>query len=240
MQTNETQPQQGQPHLQHQRLLQPLATVHRKFRVDVPGEHLGFTPPPCPVHIKFRPLGTGWTVVVHTPPGRPPAAARWLETFSPISSHITPGLSPSVLRANFEGIPDPWRSFLGAVVVEYLEVAVDGSASLFIADSPEKVETFVATLRANEPLARSRLMNTDTARPLLTARQKEIICLAVALGYYEVPHKLYLRTLAKKAGISVGAVSELLRRGEALIVANYIDAISAAKWHNPPRPVVPT
>lgn len=201
-------------------------------RVDVPASQLGFSPPPCSIHIKFFPLGTGWTLVALTPPAKPAAAARWLEPYGPVSINIAPGLSPKVLRATFDKLPAVWEKFLRAVVVHYLELTPDGSASLFIEDAPEKVEKFFAELQAGNANARSRQTRGGPHRVRLTARQLEILSLAVALGYYEVPHKLNLRTLASKVGLSVGAVSELLRRGEALIVSSYVDALSEAEWQS--------
>jgi len=210
--------------------VKPLAKPILARRVDVPASQLGFSPPPCAIHIKFFPLGTGWTLVALTPPAKPPAAARWLEPYGPVSIHIAPGLSPKVLRATFDKVPAAWEKFLGAVIVHYLELTPDGSASLFIEDSPEKVDKFFAGIRAADANARSRQTHAGPHRVRLTARQLEILSLAVALGYYEVPHKLNLRTLASKVGLSVGAVSELLRRGEALIVSSYVDALSEAEW----------
>lgn len=199
-------------------------------RVDVAASQLGFLAPPCDVHLKFLPLGSGWTVVALTAPGKPPVAARWLEAYSPVSIHIGTGLSPRVFRANFDKIPAPWTRMLGNVVVHYLELCPDGSASLFIEDSPEKVERFVADLRTRDPTARFRQTHAGPTGVRLTRRQLEIVSLAVALGYYEIPHKLHLRALAKKVGLGVGAASELLRRGEALIVTNYIDTLSESEW----------
>lgn len=199
-------------------------------RLDVRGSALGFSPPPCPVHVKFFELPTGWTLVALTAPGKPPLAARWLEAYSPTSIQIAPGLSPKVLRAVFDKMPPIWERMLTSVVVHYLELTPDGSASLFFEDAPAKVERFVSEITRSDSTTRSRPSHTGVKRTRLTARQLEILSLAVALGYYEVPHKLNLRTLANKVGLSVGAVSELLRRGEALIVTSYVDALSEAEW----------
>ena len=207
-------------------------------RIDVPASALGFAAPPCTLHIKFLRVGTAWTLVALTPPAKPPLAARWLEAYEPTSITIAPGLSPKVLRATFVKLPPAWETVLTTVVVHYLELTPEGSASLFVEDTPAKVERFMAGLRVGEPTARSRKTQSGPERVRLTARQLEVVSLAVALGYYEIPHKLNLRTLAKKVGLSLGAVSELLRRGEAIIVANYVDALSEAQWQasNAPAP----
>lgn len=200
-------------------------------RIDVSADVLGFDAPPCAVQIKFLTLGAkGWTLVALAPPAKPPKVARWLERYSPSAIHIAPGLSPKVLRANFDTVPPRWDAFLGAVVVHYLQLAPDGSASLFIEDTPKKVDRFLAKVQVNDEDARSRKTLAGPDRVDLTNRQLELMSLAVALGYYEIPHQVTLRGLAKKVGLSVGAVSELLRRGEALIVQEYIDTMAQTRW----------
>lgn len=200
-------------------------------RIDVSADVLGFDAPPCPLQIKFLSLRAGgWTLVALTPPAKPPKVARWLERYSPSSIHIAPGLSPKVLRANFEKVPPQWDAFLDAVVVHYLQLTPDGSASLFIEDTPKKVRRFLAKVQANDEDARSRKTLAGPDRVDLTNRQLELMSVAVALGYYEIPHQVTLRDLAKKVGLSVGAVSELLRRGEALIIQDYIDTMSEKRW----------
>lgn len=204
-------------------------------RVDLPGAQIGFGPPPCPINLKFFEMPTGWVLVGMTGPGKPPAAARWLESYAPASIQIAPGLSPKVLRASFDKLPPAWEKLLTSVVVHYLELTPDGSASVFIEDSSENVQRFVDAAKLTNSTARVRQTLSGPQRVRLTARQLEILSLAVALGYYEVPHKLNLRTLAKKVGLSVGAVSELLRRGEALIVTNYVDELSESRWEGTGR-----
>lgn len=192
----------------------------------------GFAPaPPCRVHIKFIPRGQRWTLLALTDPGFPPKVARWLEPFGPSAIDIAPGIAPKVLRATFEQLPEPWQRMLSAVVVHYVQLTPQGAASIFVEDSPEKVERFVSSIQGRTPGVRERRTQLGS-RVMLTARQLEVLSLAVALGYYETPHKLSLRTLASKLGLSVGAVSELLRRGETLIITNYIDSLSASSWTN--------
>lgn len=201
-------------------------------RIDLPASELGFSAPPVALSLTFFELPKGWSLVAIAPPAKPPAVARWLEQYGPTLISIAPGLSPKVLRARFTTLPASWKKFLDAIVVHYLEIKPDGSASLFIEDTPEKVEAFVASVQFAVPRARSRktLSQGGLGSVRLTARQVEVMSLAVALGYYEVPHKVTLRTLAKKLALSVGAVSELLRRGEALIISNYVDSLSQSAW----------
>ena len=199
-------------------------------RVDLPSSMVGFSPPPCQVNLKFLPLGERWTLVALTEPGRATALARWLEPFAPKVINIAPGLAPRFLRAQFDTLPEPWSAMLSAVIVHYIEITPAGAASIFVQDSLEKVELFMSRLPGDPFLVRQRKTQASPERVKLTARQLEVLSLAVALGYYETPHKVNLRTLGQKVGVSVGAASELLRRGEALIITNYIDSLSQSEW----------
>lgn len=60
-----------------------------------------------------------------------------------------------------------------------------------------------------------------TGATMLTDRQREILKLALDLGYYEVPRQTTLEELADELGIGVAAVSEGLRRAEERIVRSH-------------------
>lgn len=53
-----------------------------------------------------------------------------------------------------------------------------------------------------------------------TRRQEEVLRIALALGFYEVPRKIGLKELAKIFGISPRGLSEILRRGERKVIAH--------------------
>jgi len=200
-------------------------------RIDLPGAAAGFAePPPCRVHLKFLLRGDRWTLLALSAPGMPAKVARWLMPFGPAEIAIAPGIAPRVLRAKFDVLPPLWKQMLATVIVHYVDLTPEGSASIFVADSLDKVERFVKVLRVESSVVRARKSLPGPARVELTARQLEVLALAVALGYYETPHKVGLRALAKKLGLSVGATSELLRRGESLIITSYVDALTASKW----------
>lgn len=199
-------------------------------RLDLPSAMAGFAAPPCAIQLKFLPLGTRWALLALTPPGMPVLVARWLQPYRPVAINIAPGLSPKILRAHFEELPTPWQQMLNAVTVHYVELTPEGSASIFVQDSKEKIEKFLQSIPENVTHVRERKTQASVERVKLTARQLEVLALAVALGYYETPHKLNLRSLADKLHLSVGAVSELLRRGESLIITNYVDSLSESNW----------
>ncbi len=199
-------------------------------RVDMPCRWAGFvTPPPCRVQLKFLPRGDTWSVLGLTAPGKPDVVARWLQPFGPVAVDIAPGVAPKVVRAHFDRLPASWEWMLSEVAVHYLELTPEGAASVFIHDSPEHVQRFIAGLPGDPAEIRQRTVDANK-QVRLTPRQLEVLSLAVALGYYETPHRLSLRDLAGRMNVSVAAVAELLRRGESLIITHYIDSLSAATW----------
>lgn len=203
-------------------------------RVDLPCSMTGFTPPPVALQMKLRRDEDHWSLIALTSPGKPPKVARWLEQYGPASIYVGAGLSPRVLRAKFEELPGKWEEILDQVNLQFAQLTPEGAASLFVEDTNERVQQFVAYAKnvGPEEKVRARKSHVESHPVELTPRQLEVLQVAVALGYYEVPHKLNLRTLAEKLNLSVGAVSELLRRGEALIITSYIDSISKDRWES--------
>src|SRR5688500_13432068 len=57
--------------------------------------------------------------------------------------------------------------------------------------------------------------------PRLTRRQKEILLHCVARGYYEIPRRSTLRSLAAELGISPTTLSLVLRRAERAVVERF-------------------
>jgi hypothetical protein len=198
-------------------------------RIDLNCGIVGFTPPPVHAHLKFMSVRGHWTMLALVAPGRPAALAEWVETFRPTAMRIAPGLAPRVLRADFDPLPAPWQRLVTAVRVHHVELTTDGMASLFVEGPVPRIERFVAGLREGKRAVASRRTLVGPERVHISARQLEAISMAVTLGYYEIPHRLDLRALAKRMGISHASVAELLRRGEGLIINNYIDSLSAAE-----------
>ncbi|PSG96076.1 hypothetical protein BRD56_12435 [Thermoplasmatales archaeon SW_10_69_26] len=199
-------------------------------RVDLPCRAAGFTTPPCKVQLKFLQEDEGWTLVATTPPAKPPKVAQWLEDRDPVSIHIAPGLSPKVLRANFDELPTDWEALLTMADIRFIEVNPGGAASIFVEDTSARIEELVSSLEEETADVRVREMQSGPREAGVTARQQEILSLAVAHGYYEIPHNLTLRDLAEKLDLSVGTVSQLLRRAEARIITSYVDAVSESRW----------
>ncbi len=213
-------------------------TVHR---IDVPCEKAGFSAPPFEVHIKFlpSPLGSGWTLIAHAAAGRPDMLATWLRPHPGIEEvRAAPGIAPKLLRAKATNLPQEWMTVASFVKVHHLDLAPDGSASWFIEGTRDRVLALVQHLEATalEPNApttiRCRPVQGDLGDAPLSRRQFEALSSAVALGYYEIPHRLDLRELASRTGISLGSVSELLRRAEGSVLTHYVDSI-LMRW--PPQ-----
>ncbi|MDH2902142.1 MAG: helix-turn-helix domain-containing protein [archaeon] len=55
----------------------------------------------------------------------------------------------------------------------------------------------------------------------LTARQEQIVKMALEMGYFEFPKKIRLEELSSRLGISAGTLSEILRRAEKNILTRY-------------------
>ncbi|MHB8633733.1 MAG: helix-turn-helix domain-containing protein [Thermoplasmatota archaeon] len=196
-------------------------------RIDLPCALVGLEPPPCRVHLKFLRVGSGWTVLARTIPGRAPAVGHWLEAHHPDVVALAPGLAPQVLRAEFHVPPPYWANWLNLIRVHHLDVTPDGMTSMFVSGTVLELETLLNWARQVD---QSVFCRRTGAIPGLTPRQADALNAAVALGYYEIPHRLDLRALAKNLGISVGSVSALLRRAEAAVILAYADTSAEARW----------
>ncbi len=58
----------------------------------------------------------------------------------------------------------------------------------------------------------------------ITSRQEDVIRIAFDLGYFEFPKRINLEQLSARLGISIGTLSEILRRGERNILSKYFDS----------------
>lgn len=214
----------------------PPSTVHR---IDLPCEQTGFTTPPFDIQIKFLPSpvaaapeggAPGWTLIAHAAAGKAEALADWLDSHDGIHDvQVGVGIAPKLLRGKADALPGPWARVASYVRVHHLDVSPAGSASWFIEGPRERILTLIDLLEA-EPVVplitnavRCRPVQPTTLDAELTRRQFEALASAVAEGYYEIPHRIDLRTLASTTGYSLGSVSELLRRAEASVLSHYID-----------------
>src|SRR5688572_4931893 len=212
----------------------PGAAAPQVHRIDVPCESAGFTPPPFDVHIKLLPsaVDDGWTLVAHAAAGKADVLATWLKAHPGMGlAKAAPGLAPKLLRARTPTVPPAWANVGAFVKIHHLDLAPDGSASWFVEGTRERVWALVRHLEVGASKAllaaaadvRCRPVNAGGTHSPISRRQFEALSSAVALGYYEIPHRLDLRALALRSGISLGAVSELLRRAEGAVLTQYVD-----------------
>ncbi len=204
------------------------ATMHR---VDLPCTRLGFSPPPAPVHMRFVREASSWRLLVRSAPGRPPIISQWLRRHQPDAIHVGAGLAPSILHAEFSALPSEWLIWVEAVDVHHVDVTADGTASLFVRATPERLYQFLAWSRADQADIRDRPVLPGWRGSGLTPRQEDVLDLAVACGYYEIPHRVDLRELGQRLGVSVGAVASILRRAEAAVIRGYMDDRAQERWN---------
>jgi hypothetical protein len=199
-------------------------------RIDLPCQQTGFSTPPCDVHLKFLPSGDGWSLLAHAAAGKPYQLARWLQPHPGIQDiRVAPGIAPKLLHAKAAELPPAWAQVAAHAKVHHLHLAPDGHGTWFIEGVRDQVWALVQRLEAGQtaPLAatevRCRPVHAGRSRAPISRRQFETLSAAVALGYYEIPHSIDLRTLANRTGISLGSVSELLRRAEGAVVTHAPD-----------------
>jgi hypothetical protein len=204
------------------------AAVHR---IDLTCERTGFSTPPHDVHIKFlpSPAQEGWTLLAHAAAGKTEALARWLKQYPGIDQvRIAPGLAPKLFRATVAALPPAWAKVASYAKVHHLDLGADGNAAWFVEGLRDQVWALVQQLdAAAAPLGPTEVRCrpvTDPGLPPISRRQLEALSTAVALGYYEIPHRIDLRQLAATTGVSLGSVSELLRRAEGAILTHYVDS----------------
>jgi Predicted DNA binding protein len=56
---------------------------------------------------------------------------------------------------------------------------------------------------------------------VLTARQEQILRIALEAGYFEFPRRISAKALAEKLELSVSSLSEIIRRAEKNVISNY-------------------
>lgn len=211
----------------------PVIPTHddlRAMRVDLPCREAGLSAPPCSLQAWFMASGDGHRLLVLCPPGRAQRAAQWLAQQGVPDATVEPGIAPRSLWAHLAALPTGWQRFLLDRAVHRIEMTPEGTASLFIEDTVARAHGLIERIQQAAPAARARDALTADPGEILTSRQKEVLAVAVASGYYDVPRRITLRGLAQTMGLSPGAASELLRRGERTLVGSFFDSGAASAW----------
>ncbi len=89
-------------------------------------------------------------------------------------------------------------------------VIESGTATWVVVGPEPKVRRLLDELRAIAPGMAIESVRHDPARgeELLTPRQQEVLRRAIAAGYFEVPRRITLTTLAQQLGMAISSLSE--------------------------------
>lgn len=123
---------------------------------------------------------------------------------------------------------DPPQLFTadGDLVVTYF--GTDDAFHEAMAAVPEEVTPRLERKSQFEP-------TEDPILTKLTAKQTEILRVAVDLGYYEVPREKTLADIGDELGLTSATVSEHLRKVEATLVTHCLSGGAADTARRPPR-----
>ncbi len=197
------------------------------YRIDISCAVLGIEAPPCPITGWVVRTNALWSVLAQTPAGRAAHVARWVTTFAPAQVYIEQGLAPTSLWIRFEEPFQVLNRLLDGLVVKRLEMTPAGTATAFISGPPDRAGRLATMVSQASPQLTMREAIQVAPEAPLTRRQREALSLAVALGYYEVPRRANLHEVAERMGMSAGAASELLRRGERILIGGFFDDCDA-------------
>ena len=189
----------------------------------------GIGPPPCRLHIAFLPGRSGWTLLIHSDAGRLPHVERWITQYGPARTHFDAGITPRVLRAEFRSLPERWGVIVDSLGVSFMELTPEGIASIFVDGHVAGTEQLTARLHLPPTAVSIRADLAQGPPDALSRKQFDVLSLAVALGYYEVPHRVDQREIAARLGMSLSATSQLLRKAEATVLVAYVDSRAAAQ-----------
>jgi len=120
--------------------------------------------------------------------------------------------------------PPPPHGAMGdsGVVPSFPLRLVDGWFVGDLTASPEQLSAFREELDAGEIAYQLvRISGSDGAGGGLTARQREVVELAVEHGYYDAPRRCTLRELADHLDVNKSVVSRILQRAERHIITAY-------------------
>ncbi|MBI2185388.1 MAG: helix-turn-helix domain-containing protein [Thaumarchaeota archaeon] len=100
---------------------------------------------------------------------------------------------------------------------------------------PDGTSDWTLTVAGNEALrrvlkslhdgnigVRVKKMVRLSRKDIITARQEQVLAVAVQAGYYDFPRRISQTELASRMGMATATVSEILRRGERKIVGEYL------------------
>jgi hypothetical protein len=90
---------------------------------------------------------------------------------------------------------------------------------------PDDLRELISRLERRGVPAKIMSISQVDQDELLTGRQKEVLAMAISLGYFDFPRKISLTELSKKVSIKPSTLSEILRNAERKILRNTAKSI---------------
>jgi len=113
-----------------------------------------------------------------------------------------------------------WQSSLPP---EFPVVVENGSMEFDLTTSREQFETFCEALdETKQAYQLLSVVHTEDENPILTARQRECMTVALRRGYFEVPRDSTLAEVAETLEIDKSTASETIRRGTARVLQQFL------------------
>ncbi len=198
-------------------------------QVQVPLETLGLATPPHTVRLRLMTAGAGWRLLAWSEGSEIERAVEWLQELDGWQQAATAKRPEHLVALEAADLPKGWgwAKLPGSAVT--FTVRPDGQASLSAEGDPAELAPFlshwegrgftVSTSAVPSPIA------PDIGAGILTRRQSEALSRAAAAGYYDIPRRVRLEDLAGEMDMSMGGLSELLRRAESRLVKAYISTL---------------
>ncbi len=173
--------------------------------------------------------GQGWRLMAWSEDGEIEGAVAWLKEMDGWTPAATTKRPEHLVVLEAADLPSGWtwaRNPKGAIT---LTLRPDGRASISAEGLAKDLGPFVSywegeghtvsTSAVPSPIA------PDIGAGILTRRQSEALSRAAAAGYYDIPRRVRLEDLASEMDMSMGGLSELLRRAESRLVKAYISTL---------------
>lgn len=192
-------------------------------------DQLGFSPPPIGLRLKLVRSSVAWSLYLQ--PLEPAPVGQlvdWLEAWTPLRIEFG---SRRILRADFDPLPEAWRSRYASIDLDMARLMPDGSAQALVKGPRAAIAAFSRVIALPAvPVEVRRVGDSPSDERLLTKAQDEALRVAVAAGYYKIPRPLNLHDLAARLGISSASLSERLRRAEGRVIARYVNEGGKTPW----------
>lgn len=98
----------------------------------------------------------------------------------------------------------------------------DGTISWIMLGNKSAIRSLLSNLEKSGVKFTLKRLERAKTLDLLTKRQEEVLLLAFDLGYFDHPRRVDLRTLADMLDLTPPTLSELLRRAQKKVIAEYL------------------